>query len=195
MAPKVPVCERLPENCTRVVLQWNDQRFAVLREGFSCVYARFATLRWSSTMRGAASWWIHGLRKRVQACWRQALGPRTTSIALRWWTCRVRRGEVLTGVDAVVVTHVHPDHFEEKTAALMDHALPVYAQNEADAATIANWGFSDVRSTPPVGLWAIGQSGDPCAGGPRDRAAAATGARPRACRCNGPCRAGRCRLP
>lgn len=53
--------------------------------------------------------------------------------------------EVLADVDAVVVTHVHPDHFEEKTAALMDHTLPVYAQNEADAATIANWGFSDVR--------------------------------------------------
>lgn len=53
--------------------------------------------------------------------------------------------EVLAGVDAVVVTHVHPDHFEKKTAALMDHALPVYAQSEADAATIASWGFADVR--------------------------------------------------
>lgn len=53
--------------------------------------------------------------------------------------------EVLAGVDAVVVTHVHPDHFEEKTAALIDHALPLYAQNETDAATIAAWGFSDVR--------------------------------------------------
>lgn len=50
-------------------------------------------------------------------------------------------GEVLADVDAVVVTHVHPDHFEEKTAALMDHMLPVYAQNETDAATIASWGF------------------------------------------------------
>lgn len=53
--------------------------------------------------------------------------------------------EVLAQVDAVVVTHVHPDHFEEKTAKLMDHALPIYAQDKADAQTIASWGFSDVR--------------------------------------------------
>jgi hypothetical protein len=32
---------------------------------------------------------------------------------------------------------VHPDHFEEKTAALMDHALPLYAQNKIDAAAIS----------------------------------------------------------
>ena len=59
--------------------------------------------------------------------------------------------EVLADVDAVVVTHVHPDHFEEKTAALMDHALPVCAQNETDAATIASWGFTDVRVLPDAG--------------------------------------------
>ena len=53
--------------------------------------------------------------------------------------------EVLDGIDAVVVTHVHPDHFEEHSAALMDHTLPLYVQNEADAAVIAAWGFTDVR--------------------------------------------------
>ena len=53
--------------------------------------------------------------------------------------------EVLAGVDAVVVTHVHPDHFEQKTAALVDHELPMYAQNATDAATIESWGFTDVR--------------------------------------------------
>ena len=53
--------------------------------------------------------------------------------------------EILAQVDAVVVTHVHPDHFEEKTAGLMGHTLPLYAQSEADAQTIASWGFSDVR--------------------------------------------------
>ena len=60
-------------------------------------------------------------------------------------------GEVLADVDAVVVTHVHPDHFEEKTAALMDYMLPVYAQNETDAATIASWGFNDVRVLSDAG--------------------------------------------
>lgn len=53
--------------------------------------------------------------------------------------------EVLAGVDAVVVTYVHPDHFEQKTAALMDHALPLFVQDEADRAAVAAWGFADVR--------------------------------------------------
>lgn len=53
--------------------------------------------------------------------------------------------EVLDGIDAVVVTHVHPDHFEEHSAALMDHTLLLYVQNEADAAVVAAWGFTDVR--------------------------------------------------
>lgn len=42
---------------------------------------------------------------------------------------------------SAAVTHVHPDHFEEKTAALMDHALPLYAQNKIDAAAISTWVF------------------------------------------------------
>lgn len=48
--------------------------------------------------------------------------------------------EVLSNVDAVVVTHVHPDHFESHTAALIDHGLPVFAQSEEDAQTAVNHG-------------------------------------------------------
>lgn len=40
---------------------------------------------------------------------------------------------------------MHADHFEKHTAALLDHALPLFVQNEADLATIVAWGFSDVR--------------------------------------------------
>lgn len=54
-------------------------------------------------------------------------------------------GEVLEGVDAVVVTHVHPGHFGRRDAALIDHALPVFVQSEADADVVAGWGFADVR--------------------------------------------------
>lgn len=60
-------------------------------------------------------------------------------------------GEILDGVDAVLVTHVHPDHFEERTAVLLGHELPVYAQDERDAATIAGWGFANVRILSPEG--------------------------------------------
>ena len=41
--------------------------------------------------------------------------------------------EVLAQVDAVIITHMHPDHFEEKTATLMDRAPPLYVQDDADA--------------------------------------------------------------
>ena len=53
--------------------------------------------------------------------------------------------EVLADVCAIVVTHVHADHFEAKTATLLDHTLPIYAQNEADRSVIESWGFVDVR--------------------------------------------------
>ena len=59
--------------------------------------------------------------------------------------------EVIADIDGIVVTHVHPDHFEQKTAALLDHTLPVYAQNEADRGTMALWGFADVRTLSDEG--------------------------------------------
>lgn len=59
--------------------------------------------------------------------------------------------EVLHGVDAMVVTHVHPDHFERHTSALLDPALPVYVQDEADFETVASWGHTDVRVISDAG--------------------------------------------
>lgn len=53
--------------------------------------------------------------------------------------------EIVAGVDAILVTHVHPDHFESYTAQLLPHHLPCFAQSEADAAKIAAEGFEDVR--------------------------------------------------
>jgi L-ascorbate metabolism protein UlaG (beta-lactamase superfamily) len=48
-------------------------------------------------------------------------------------------------VDAVIVTHLHPDHWDEAAKTRLNKSLPIFAQNEADAAAIRSFGFSDVR--------------------------------------------------
>lgn len=53
--------------------------------------------------------------------------------------------EILRGIDAVIITHYHPDHFEPETAAMMDKKLPVFVQSREDAAVVKSFGFTDVR--------------------------------------------------
>ncbi|SMO97743.1 MBL fold metallo-hydrolase [Paracoccus laeviglucosivorans] len=48
-------------------------------------------------------------------------------------------------VDAVIVTHTHADHWDEAAVRLVPRHLPLFVQNEADAATIRGQGFEDVR--------------------------------------------------
>ena len=54
--------------------------------------------------------------------------------------------ESLINPDAVIVTHLHRDHFDRSAQELLPKYLPVYAQNGADAAKIASYGFADVQS-------------------------------------------------
>lgn len=58
------------------------------------------------------------------------------------------REEILSHVDAYIVTHVHPDHldadFEGNIAPYMDRSIPVYVQNEEDAAIFQKNGFQTV---------------------------------------------------
>ncbi|AXK45711.1 MBL fold metallo-hydrolase [Brachybacterium saurashtrense] len=51
----------------------------------------------------------------------------------------------LLDVDAVLVTHTHPDHWDGAAAALLDRELPIFAQNGGDADAFAQVGFTDVR--------------------------------------------------
>lgn len=53
--------------------------------------------------------------------------------------------ESLMDVDAVIVTHLHLDHWDETARRTLPRALPVFAQNEADAGAIRADGFTDVR--------------------------------------------------
>ncbi|WP_426128407.1 MBL fold metallo-hydrolase [Pararhizobium sp. PWRC1-1] len=53
--------------------------------------------------------------------------------------------EEIIDVDAVIVTHLHEDHWDEEARKILPKSLPIFAQNDADAATIRGQGFSDVR--------------------------------------------------
>lgn len=51
----------------------------------------------------------------------------------------------IVDVDAVIVTHLHPDHWDEAAKAKLNKSLPIFAQNGEDAAQLRSAGFSDVR--------------------------------------------------
>jgi L-ascorbate metabolism protein UlaG (beta-lactamase superfamily) len=69
--------------------------------------------------------------------------------------------DLLSDLDAIVVTHLHADHFDEAAAERLDHALPLLCQ-PADADTLADRGFRDVRpveSSIPLGGMAVHRTG------------------------------------
>ncbi|PTT55360.1 MBL fold metallo-hydrolase [Aeromonas sp. HMWF014] len=51
----------------------------------------------------------------------------------------------LVDVDAVIVTHDHPDHWDDAARALIPKHLPLFVQHQKDADTIRASGFKDVR--------------------------------------------------
>jgi len=53
--------------------------------------------------------------------------------------------EDILNVDAVIVTHTHPDHWDEAAKALVPKQLPIFVQNEEDRELILSQGFGDVR--------------------------------------------------
>lgn len=56
----------------------------------------------------------------------------------------VPMNEILN-VDAVIVTHTHLDHWDEAAKNLIPKTMPIFVQNEKDAASIREAGFGDVR--------------------------------------------------
>jgi L-ascorbate metabolism protein UlaG (beta-lactamase superfamily) len=53
--------------------------------------------------------------------------------------------ESLLNPDAIIVTHLHPDHWDEVAIKMLPKDKPLYAQNEQDAEAIKSVGFKDVR--------------------------------------------------
>ncbi|WP_247887195.1 MBL fold metallo-hydrolase [Azospirillum sp. SYSU D00513] len=53
--------------------------------------------------------------------------------------------DVLKGVDAIIVTHTHLDHWDGGEHRLLPKGMPLIVQNESDAKIIRAQGFTDVR--------------------------------------------------
>ncbi|NHZ63248.1 MBL fold metallo-hydrolase [Massilia genomosp. 1] len=53
--------------------------------------------------------------------------------------------DVMQGVDAVLVTHTHLDHWDGGAHQFIPKAMPLFVQHEADAKLIRGQGFTDVR--------------------------------------------------
>lgn len=53
--------------------------------------------------------------------------------------------EEVTRADAVILTHLHLDHWDDAAKQLLPKKMPIFAQNEEDAASIRKDGFTDVR--------------------------------------------------
>lgn len=51
--------------------------------------------------------------------------------------------------DALILTHLHPDHFDEAAIKLLPRDKPVFVQDYSDAELIKATGFTDVR---PLGI-------------------------------------------
>jgi L-ascorbate metabolism protein UlaG (beta-lactamase superfamily) len=53
--------------------------------------------------------------------------------------------DVLKGVNAVIVSHTHLDHWDGDKEKIIPRDIPLFAQHEADAKMIRAQGFTDVR--------------------------------------------------
>ncbi|HCE6543732.1 TPA: MBL fold metallo-hydrolase [Pseudomonas aeruginosa] len=53
--------------------------------------------------------------------------------------------DVLAGVDAIIVSHTHLDHWDGGEHQFIRKDIPLYVQHEADARLIRGQGFTDVR--------------------------------------------------
>lgn len=51
----------------------------------------------------------------------------------------------IVDVDAVILTHLQPDHWDDVAKDSLHKSVPILAQSEADAATLRHEGFEDVR--------------------------------------------------
>ena len=65
----------------------------------------------------------------------------------RWPTTDLplKSENIVSEVDAVIVTHMHPDHFDEFAAKVLSCDIPLFVQDEKDAELIKKFGFNDVR--------------------------------------------------
>ena len=57
----------------------------------------------------------------------------------------IKSETILEGVDAVIITHTHLDHWDDAAQAAIPKNMPIFVQNKQDQETIQLQGFKDVR--------------------------------------------------
>lgn len=67
---------------------------------------------------------------------------------LRWPTSPLPFSpeEAMHGIDAVIMTHFHPDHFDEYAAKALPKDIKFFAQDEWDADIVKKLGFTNVET-------------------------------------------------
>lgn len=60
--------------------------------------------------------------------------------------------DIVSGIDAVIVTHLHFDHFDQSSVEALPKTLPLICQDEEDACVLRGYGFEDVRVLTSGGL-------------------------------------------
>ncbi|WP_368298520.1 MBL fold metallo-hydrolase [Cytobacillus firmus] len=53
--------------------------------------------------------------------------------------------EIIHNVDAVIVTHLHLDHFDDAAKQALPKDIKMFVQNEEDAAEVKNTGFNNIE--------------------------------------------------
>ena len=53
--------------------------------------------------------------------------------------------EIIKGVDAIIVTHTHLDHWDDAAQKFIPNHFPLFVQNEQDAKLIQSQGFTNIR--------------------------------------------------
>lgn len=53
--------------------------------------------------------------------------------------------EIIHNVDAVIVTHLHLDHFDDAAKQALPKDINMFVQNEEDAAEVENAGFNNIE--------------------------------------------------
>lgn len=52
--------------------------------------------------------------------------------------------EIIANVDAIIVTHVHPDHFEKETASMLNKSILVFVDSNESRKLVLDMGFENV---------------------------------------------------
>lgn len=83
--------------------------------------------------------------------------PMKEHLPMPFYDLPVSVWEVLQDVDYIIVTHLHPDHIDMSVTdgtvgAPLDKRVPIFCQNEEDAAVLKRSGFQDITILPKEGI-------------------------------------------